>query len=55
MLLRIVAPHFVAGVIATNYVVTEAAPIVRYMLRWRTMRVWTYCQKKGWQVDCLDG
>lgn len=53
MLLRIVAPYFVAGVVCTDYVVTEAAPIVRYMHRWRSLRVWQYCQQKGWHVSCL--
>ncbi len=47
MLLRIVAPHFVAGVVVGE----RAAPIVRYMTHWSPYRIWEYCQRKGWQVD----
>jgi hypothetical protein len=54
MLLRIEAPHFVAGIVAENYVVRQAAPILRYMVGWRTLRVWDYCRKKNWSVTCLE-
>lgn len=49
MLLRVLAPHFVAGLVATSLHGAEAAPIICYMLGWRTLRVWQYCKRKGWQ------
>lgn len=51
LLLRIVSRHFVAGVVAYNNVVTEAAPILAYMRGWSTLRVWEYCTRKGWSVE----
>lgn len=53
MLLRITARHFVAGIVASDFVIVEAAPIVKYMRGWRTKQVWLYCQRKGWRVECL--
>lgn len=49
MLLRIVAPHFVAGVEIRRGVVTATVPITRYMLGWTPGRVQTYCRRKGWE------
>lgn len=45
---RIVAPHFVAGVIVEEGNVTRAAPIVGYMLGWSEERVRTYVRRRGW-------
>ena len=53
MLLSVLAPHFVAGLWATDYTVTEAAPIIRYTLGWRTLRVWQYCKRNGWQCELV--
>lgn len=58
MLAQIKAPHFCAGIILTGGVVTEAAPIVKYMIGWDRKKVRAYCDKKGWTtfivsaVDC---
>lgn len=52
---RIVAPHFVAGVIPHNGRVVNAAPILRYMVHWSGRQVADYCAKKGWtweRVSC---
>lgn len=54
MLLQVTAPHFCAGLVASDYVVTEAAPIIRYMLKWRTLRVWQYCIRKGWRCELVN-
>lgn len=48
-LIRIVAPHFVAGVIARGGVIVEAAPIVRYMLGWDGRRFAAYCRRQQWE------
>lgn len=56
-LLRIVAPHFVAGIILRDDVVIKAAPIVRYMAvnKWSYWRVFGYCQEKAWSLEVIDG
>lgn len=45
-LLRIVAPHFVAGVEIRGSI----APIIRYMMGWSAGRIKGYCGRKGWKV-----
>jgi hypothetical protein len=50
-MIRIVAPHFVAGVVFNEIergTVVQAAPIVRYMLGWNAARVKSYCKQKRW-------
>lgn len=46
--IQITAPHFVAGIVACDGCVTEAAPILRYMLGWDGHKVAGYCRRKGW-------
>jgi hypothetical protein len=50
MMLRIVAPHFVAGIVRGGL----CAPIIRYMRGWTYRQIAEYCQRKGWQVEKLD-
>lgn len=50
MLAQIKAPHFTAGIILTDEVVTEAAPIVKYMKGWHRNYVRHYCQQKRWEI-----
>jgi uncharacterized protein involved in copper resistance len=54
MLWRIVAPHFVAGLIVENGRVREAAPI----LGWTQNRSWGAIKRqmraKGWHVEPLS-
>jgi hypothetical protein len=50
-LIRIVAPHFVAGAVAVDGKVTFFAPIISYMRGWGIDRVKNYCTKKGWGYD----
>lgn len=47
MLVRIVVPHFVAGIV-TDGRVRRAAPILGYMLGWSDDQVRTYVARKGW-------
>jgi hypothetical protein len=49
MLVRIEAPHFVAG-LETDGVVRLAAPIIRYMVGWSDDRVRAYVSSKGWKA-----
>jgi hypothetical protein len=50
VLITIDAPHFCAGIVVCNDIVTETAPIVHYMKRWDRKRVAAYCKRKGWKA-----
>lgn len=54
MLVQITAPHMCSGIILEDDVVTEAAPIVRYMVGWNRDRVRDYCRQKGWNVRIVQ-
>lgn len=47
-MIRILAPHFTAGVDLTAQ---RAAPIVSFMRTWTAPRIIRYCQSKGWQWE----
>jgi len=51
-LVRIVAPHFVAG-LETDGVVRRAADIIGYMVGWPDERVRAYIYRKGWQASII--
>ena len=46
-MLRISAPHFVAGIVQGGM----AAPIIRYMKGWTLAQIRAYCDRKGWHVE----
>lgn len=48
-LIRVVAPHFVAG-FETDGTVRRAAPILRYMVGWSDDRARGYIRRKGWNA-----
>jgi len=48
-MLRIVAPHFVAGIVRGGMV----APIIRYMKGWTRAKIEAYCRRKGWTVEVM--
>lgn len=52
-MIRIVAPHFVAGVVVVGGVVTACAPIVKYMRGWAADRVHSYAKSKGWKTETI--
>ena len=54
MLARIVAPHFIAGIILKEDRVVQAAPIVSYMINWSRNRVINYCRSKSWTVSVVN-
>lgn len=51
-LVRVVAPHFVAGAIFLpqngQWTCTEAAPIIKWMIGKTDKEIKTYCTKKNW-------
>lgn len=47
-LIRVVAPHFVAGLEAADGVVVRTAPILKYMVGWQGRRFARYVTRKGW-------
>jgi hypothetical protein len=44
---------FTAGIVLWDDAVVEAAPIVRYMKRWRRSRVREYCMTAGWRITVV--
>jgi len=49
-LIRIVAPHFVAGLVTDG---SQCAPIISYMRRWSLGDIIRYCKKKRWEYQFL--
>lgn len=49
-MIRITAPHFVAGVVPG----VRAAPIIGYMRDWCAGEIVAYCARKGWKIDTLE-
>lgn len=55
MLAQITAPHFVAGIVlADDVVTTTTAPIVSYMRGWHRDRVRAYVARKRWTIRVLN-
>ena len=50
-MIRIDAPHFVAGVLIEDGKVTKAAPILAWMIGKPEGYVEFYCRRKGWLLD----
>jgi len=50
MMLRIIAPHFIAGIIQGGAV----APIIKYMKGWKLRKILDYCKFKGWTVEIIE-
>lgn len=51
-LVRVVAPHFVAGFV-TDGAISFAAPILKYMLGWPDDRARSYIASKGWNATIV--
>lgn len=49
-LIRIVAPHFVAG-FETDGIVRRAAPIIKYLVGKTDDQVREYIRRKGWKGE----
>ena len=50
---RITAKHFVAGGVHDGARVTEAAPIISYLVGWSLVKVRDYVRKKGWILEWI--
>jgi hypothetical protein len=50
-MIRITAPHFVAGIVLHDGRACRSASIVAYMLGWARERVEAYCRTKGWRCE----
>jgi hypothetical protein len=50
-MLRIEAPHFVAGLVYHIDKNNECPPIIKYMKTWSINKIRWYCNKKGWKVE----
>lgn len=51
-LIRIKAPHFVAGIIPHSIFSKRketVAPIIKYMKKWSVIDIIKYCNKKNWE------
>jgi hypothetical protein len=53
MLVRVVAPHFVAGFVLTDGTCTEAAPILRWAVGKRREFLSGYFRNKGWKASII--
>ena len=51
-LVRVVAPHFVAG-FETDGIVRRAAPILRYLVGKTDDKARAYIKKKGWKASVI--
>lgn len=51
-LVRVVAPHFVAG-FETDGQVRRAAPIIGYMVGWTDDRARRYIENRGWKASIV--
>lgn len=51
---RVIAPHFVAALVAQSDVVFQAAPILAWAVGKSFSNVRTYCSARGWHLEPLD-
>lgn len=55
MLLRIIAPHFAAGIVLGNDLSARpCAPIIKYMRGWSFAAIKIYCAKKRWTLEVVE-
>lgn len=48
---QVMARNFTAGLVVDRLgIVTETAPILRYMTGWVEGKMLDYCRRKGWRV-----
>lgn len=53
-LVRVVAPHFVAG-FETDGVIRRTAPILKYLKGKTEAQARAYIEKKGWKASVVPG
>lgn len=52
-LVRVVAPHFVAGMTIRDGQADRCAPILHYMRGWTLSEISAYCAKKKWRCSII--
>lgn len=52
-LVRVIAPHFVAGFIVDERHVVSAAPILRYLVGLPKAEAWRRLKRTGWGVEAV--
>ena len=55
MLVRVVAPHFVAGLVLREGFVVEAAPILKWAIGRNRAYLSPYFERKGWEATVIKG
>jgi len=55
MLVRVDAPHFVAGLVMDRGVCIEAAPILKWAIGKDRAMLSAYMNKKGWRAHVIGG
>jgi len=53
MLIRITAPHFVAGIIKEHGKPCHYAPILKWMAGWTNQAIERYCKWKGYKIEFI--
>lgn len=53
-LYQIQAPHFTAGLVTRDGVVTDTAPILRWALGKKEVGVLSYCRRKRWTMEAIS-
>ena len=53
-LIRVVAPHFVAGLEIEAGRCVRAAPILRWAIGRTEAELWRYFRRKGWQAEAIE-
>lgn len=54
-LYQVTSPHFCAGVISRAGLISEAAPILYWMVGRTESFLVIYCQRKHWRVEIVSG
>src|SRR5262245_40073478 len=54
ILVRVVAPHFVAGVVARDGRIVEAAPILYWMMGFDGRQFFKACSQRLWHFETID-
>lgn len=54
ILVRVVAPTFVAAFETEDDIVRRAAPILRYMIGWTSESARSYIKSRGWKASIVE-
>lgn len=54
LLAQVTSRRFTAAIVLRDDIVTETAPILRFMKRWSRDRVRDYCQRNRWTIELVE-